>query len=53
MDNHFTVLWDHGHIKFWSRSTLTKALEETGFKVDAFKVLAGCRISGRAWSCPA
>jgi 2-polyprenyl-3-methyl-5-hydroxy-6-metoxy-1,4-benzoquinol methylase len=31
MDQHFTVLWDHGHIKFWSRETLTKALTETGF----------------------
>jgi 2-polyprenyl-3-methyl-5-hydroxy-6-metoxy-1,4-benzoquinol methylase len=31
MDQHFTVLWDHGHIKFWSRKTLEKALRETGF----------------------
>jgi 2-polyprenyl-6-hydroxyphenyl methylase/3-demethylubiquinone-9 3-methyltransferase len=31
MDRHFTVLWDHGHIKFWSRKTLTAALEEAGF----------------------
>ena len=31
LDEHFTVLWDHGHIKFWSRKTLTKALRETGF----------------------
>jgi 2-polyprenyl-6-hydroxyphenyl methylase/3-demethylubiquinone-9 3-methyltransferase len=31
MDQHFTVLWDHGHIKFWSRETLTTALTETGF----------------------
>jgi 2-polyprenyl-3-methyl-5-hydroxy-6-metoxy-1,4-benzoquinol methylase len=31
MDQHFTVLWDHGHIKFWSRETLTRALKETGF----------------------
>lgn len=22
MDAHFTALWDHGHIKFWSRRTL-------------------------------
>ncbi|HMF53126.1 MAG TPA: class I SAM-dependent methyltransferase, partial [Edaphobacter sp.] len=36
MDRHFTVLWDHGHIKFWSRKTLTLALEETGFKVEQF-----------------
>lgn len=31
MDQHFTVLWDHGHIKFWSRKTLTQALAEAGF----------------------
>ena len=31
MDQHFTVLWDHGHIKFWSRKTLSQALAETGF----------------------
>jgi 2-polyprenyl-3-methyl-5-hydroxy-6-metoxy-1,4-benzoquinol methylase len=31
MDRHFTVLWDHGHIKFWSRRTLEQALKETGF----------------------
>lgn len=31
MDKHFTVLWDHGHIKFWSRKTLTSVLKETGF----------------------
>jgi 2-polyprenyl-6-hydroxyphenyl methylase/3-demethylubiquinone-9 3-methyltransferase len=31
MDRHFTVLWDHGHIKFWSRRTLSQALTETGF----------------------
>lgn len=31
MDRHFTVLWDHGHIKFWSRTTLEQVLNETGF----------------------
>jgi 2-polyprenyl-6-hydroxyphenyl methylase/3-demethylubiquinone-9 3-methyltransferase len=31
MDRHFTVLWDHGHIKFWSRKTLSEALVEAGF----------------------
>jgi 2-polyprenyl-6-hydroxyphenyl methylase/3-demethylubiquinone-9 3-methyltransferase len=32
MDAHFTVLWDHGHIKFWSFKTLTQLLEEAGFR---------------------
>jgi len=32
MEAHFTVLWDHGHIKFWSIPTLTTLLSEAGFK---------------------
>jgi 2-polyprenyl-3-methyl-5-hydroxy-6-metoxy-1,4-benzoquinol methylase len=31
MDNHFTALWDGGHIKFWSRETLSRLLTEKGF----------------------
>jgi 2-polyprenyl-6-hydroxyphenyl methylase/3-demethylubiquinone-9 3-methyltransferase len=31
MDAHFTALWDGGHIKFWSRRTLSLVLEEAGF----------------------
>ena len=34
LDGHFTALWDHGHIKFWSVRTLTQLLEETGLKVE-------------------
>jgi 2-polyprenyl-3-methyl-5-hydroxy-6-metoxy-1,4-benzoquinol methylase len=30
MDNHFTVLWDGGHIKFFSVKTLTKLLITEG-----------------------
>ena len=37
MDNHFTALWDGGHIKFWSIRTLTQLLEEAGFEAPAFK----------------
>ena len=33
MDKHFTALWDHGHIKFWSRETLTQLLTEAGLSV--------------------
>jgi len=36
LDAHFTVLWDGGHIKFWSRRTLTRLLEEAGFRVERF-----------------
>ncbi len=35
LDAHFTALWDHGHIKFWSVRTLTKLLHETGLRVSA------------------
>lgn len=37
LDGHFTVLWDGGHIKFWSLKTLTALLNEFGFKVVKFK----------------
>ena len=37
MDHHYTALWDGGHIKFWSRETLTKLLEEFGFRVTDFR----------------
>ena len=36
LDAHFTALWDYGHIKFWSKRTLTHLLEETGFEVKQF-----------------
>jgi 2-polyprenyl-3-methyl-5-hydroxy-6-metoxy-1,4-benzoquinol methylase len=36
-DSHHTPLWHGGHIKFWSRATLTELLEQNGFKVVAFK----------------
>lgn len=35
-DLHHTVLWHGGHIKFWSRATLTKLLSESGFRVEEF-----------------
>jgi 2-polyprenyl-6-hydroxyphenyl methylase/3-demethylubiquinone-9 3-methyltransferase len=35
-DSHFSPLWDHGHIKFWSVKTLTALLTEVGFEVLRF-----------------
>ncbi len=35
-DSHLTPLWDGGHIKFFSRQTLTKLLQEEGFEVKEF-----------------
>ena len=31
MDSHFTALWEHGHIKFWSSKTLRTLFIDTGF----------------------
>jgi 2-polyprenyl-3-methyl-5-hydroxy-6-metoxy-1,4-benzoquinol methylase len=36
LDSHFTVLWDGGHIKFFSRNTLEQMLREQGFEVAGF-----------------
>lgn len=36
-DTHMDPLWDGGHIKFWSRDTLSKLLTDQGFTVTAFK----------------
>ena len=36
-DFHHTVLWEGGHIKFWSRKTLGRLLEQNGFKVLSFQ----------------
>jgi 2-polyprenyl-6-hydroxyphenyl methylase/3-demethylubiquinone-9 3-methyltransferase len=36
MDRHYTALWDHGHIKFWSTRTLGQLLTEVGFKKIEF-----------------
>jgi len=35
-DHHYNPLWDCGHIKFWSKRTITTLLEEAGFNAFAF-----------------
>lgn len=37
LGEHFTALWDHGHIKFWSIETLGELLRETEFKDVSFE----------------
>jgi 2-polyprenyl-6-hydroxyphenyl methylase/3-demethylubiquinone-9 3-methyltransferase len=37
MDTHFTALWDHGHIKFWSYKTLEFLFAEAGSEVIAWR----------------
>ena len=34
MDSHFTALWVHGHIKFWSIRTLSQLLGDAGLSVS-------------------
>ena len=36
MDGHFTALWSGGHIKFFSRATLSQLLLEEGFRTIDF-----------------
>lgn len=36
-DRHHTAHWDGGHIKFWSRRTLTTLVEGNGFAVTGFR----------------
>ncbi len=36
-DHHANPLWDGGHIKLWSKRTLTLLLEENGFTITDFK----------------
>ena len=38
-DSHISPLWDGGHIKFWSRKTLTDLLESEEFVLQDF---SGC-----------
>jgi 2-polyprenyl-3-methyl-5-hydroxy-6-metoxy-1,4-benzoquinol methylase len=38
-DKHLDPLWEGGHIKFWSKASLSKILTNAGFTVVAFK---GC-----------
>ena len=38
-DEHFTALWDFGHIKFFSKKTLTKMILENKFEVVHYKAV--------------
>jgi 2-polyprenyl-6-hydroxyphenyl methylase/3-demethylubiquinone-9 3-methyltransferase len=46
MDRHFTVLWDHGHVKFFSKKTLGELLRRGGFEGVRF---LGCRRLPWLW----
>src|SRR5690606_6689686 len=43
MDAHFTALWDHGHIKFWSPRTIETLFKEQGMLLE--KVVRAGRVA--------
>jgi len=45
-DSHHDPTWHGGHIKFWSRNTLSKLLTSKGFAVTGFK---GCGRAPYFW----
>lgn len=45
-DSHANPLWDGGHIKLWSKNTLSQLLQEQGFKVTDF---VGCGRIPYVW----
>jgi len=47
-DRHFTALWDHGHIKFWSIATLRRLLEEAGFRSVEFHRVGRVRFLAKS-----
>ncbi len=46
-DYHHSSLWDGGHIKFWSKSTLGRLFRENGFEVTTF---IGCGRVSLLWN---
>ena len=38
-DEHWRPTWDYGHVKFFSRRTLTTLLEDSGFVVESFSTV--------------
>lgn len=48
MDSHFTALWDHGHIKFWSVKTLTELFAEQGLKCERVLRVGRIPILGKS-----
>ncbi len=48
LDAHFTALWDHGHIKFWSVSTLTQLLESQGLNIEGFQFAGRVRFLAKS-----
>jgi 2-polyprenyl-3-methyl-5-hydroxy-6-metoxy-1,4-benzoquinol methylase len=48
MDEHYTALWDYGHIKFWSEKTLAQLLLNQGFKSVRFERVGRIRALAKS-----
>ena len=46
--SHFTALWYHGHIKFWSVKTLGELLREAGFTDIRFELVGRVPLLAKA-----
>jgi len=47
-DRHFDPLSDHGHIKFWSRRTMSLLLAEAGFRRIGFRYAGRCALLAKS-----
>lgn len=50
-DGHANPLWDGGHIKLWSRNTLSQLLTEAGFTDLRFRGAGRLPLIWMGWSC--
>jgi 2-polyprenyl-3-methyl-5-hydroxy-6-metoxy-1,4-benzoquinol methylase len=51
LDAHFTALWDHGHIKFWSRRSLCALFAEVGLEETWFMRVGRISILAKSMIC--
>ena len=51
LEKHFTVLWDNGHIKFFSVKTLTQLLTTEGYTDINFKFAGRCPYLWKSMLC--
>jgi 2-polyprenyl-3-methyl-5-hydroxy-6-metoxy-1,4-benzoquinol methylase len=51
LDKHFTVLWDNGHIKFFSVKTLAELLTAEGYTDINFKFAGRCPYLWKSMLC--
>jgi 2-polyprenyl-3-methyl-5-hydroxy-6-metoxy-1,4-benzoquinol methylase len=51
IDQHYTALWDGGHVKFFSVATLTQLLQEEGFSQINFKFAGRVPLLWKSMLC--